>query len=68
MKTFKIPTKKINVSATFTINKTIKVPANWSGEQIDLYVENIDFDKFYDEVPDFIEMDWKLCKKGEKEC
>ena len=60
MSTFKTPTKKIDITANFTFNKTIEVPANWTGEQIDEWVWGIDLDPFYELPPDYIEMEWKM--------
>ena len=48
MDTFKTSTKKIDVTVTFTFNTIVNVPAIWTGEQIDEWMEkNIDLDPFY---------------------
>lgn len=63
MSTFNTPTKKIDVTVTFTFNKIINVPARWTGEQIDEWTENMDLDPFYESTPDNIDIDWRMHKE-----
>ena len=63
MDTFKTPTKKIDITVTFTFNKTINVPAGWTGEQIDEWTENMDLDPYLESAPDIIETSWKMHKE-----
>ena len=62
-KTFETPTKKVDVTVNFTFNKIIKVPAAWTGEQIDEWVWGMDLDPFYESTPDSIDMDWRMHKE-----
>ena len=63
MNTFKTPTKKIDVTVNFTFNKTINVPAGWTGEQIDEWIEYMDLNSFYESTPDNIDINWRMHKE-----
>lgn len=60
---FKTVTKKVAVSIDLIFNKVIEVPANWTGDQIDEFIGDVDIDMLYESTPDEISVGWRLLKK-----
>ena len=63
MDIFKTPTKKIDITVTFTFNKIINVPAGWDEEQINQWIEYMDLDSFYESTPDNVDVNWRMHKE-----
>ena len=57
---FKSATRTIDILAVMRFKKTVEVPAIWTGDQINDYVDKIDEDTFYDMSPSDFEVDWEI--------